>query len=215
MTLLSTRTSRSIDTRVWTLANRLLQFGIVTGLVAGIRRRDPSVIVNGVISLAFVSLPQYVERRYDVTVRPWQRGWISTSALVHTIGMLGPYDRVWWWDHLAHTLSSVVVAGAADVLYQSESNSELPSRSRPAFVAGVTFGLGFVWELFEYVVHRVGDRIGFEPLLVHYGRLDAIGDLVFDLFGAAIVVQFGRDKAAKIIDSRATSSEAVDATRSR
>ncbi|SFC51398.1 hypothetical protein SAMN05444422_109171 [Halobiforma haloterrestris] len=183
--------------------NRLLHAGIVAALVAGIRRRDPSVIVNGALSLTFGSLPRYLERRYDVHFRPWQREWISTAALVHTLGMLGPYDRVWWWDHLAHTLSGVVFAGVVDVVYRSDVDGErhVSSRSRTAFVAGITFGLGFVWEVFEYIVHALGDRIGFDPLLVHYGRLDAVGDLVFDLVGAMIVLLFGRDRLSNLVDS--------------
>ncbi|WP_436348791.1 hypothetical protein [Natronorubrum sp. FCH18a] len=193
------RVRRTIDAGIWTVANRLLQIGIVAGLVAGLRRRDPSVIVNGVLSLTFASLPQYFERRYDVHFRPWQRGWISTAALVHTLGMLGPYDRVWWWDHLAHTLSGVVVA---DVMYRSddEAESRFSGRSRPTFITIITLGFGFVWEVLEYVVHAFGDRVGFEPLLVHYGRLDAAGDLVFDLLGAALVVRFGRERLSNIID---------------
>ncbi|WP_436343120.1 hypothetical protein [Natronorubrum sp. FCH18a] len=182
--------------------NRLLHAGIVAALAAGIRRRDPSVIVNGALSLTFVSLPRYLKRRYDVRFRPWQREWISTAALIHTLGMLGPYDRVWWWDHLAHTLSGVVFAGAADVVYRSDIDGERRAsrRSRTAFVAGITFGLGFVWEVFEYIVHALGNRIGFDPLLVHYGRLDAVGDLVFDLLGAMIVLLFGRDRLSNLVD---------------
>ncbi|WP_242695616.1 hypothetical protein [Halomontanus rarus] len=191
--------------------NRLLQIGIVAALVAGIRRRDPSVVVNGGLSLTFVALPRNLERRYDVSFRPWQRVWISTAALVHTLGMLGPYDRVWWWDHLAHTLSGVVVAGAADVVYRTGlvERSPLPGRSRPAFIVGITFGFGALWELLEYLIHALGDRIGFEPLLVHYGRLDTVGDLVFDLLGAGLVVLFGRQALSNVVESNADESHRV------
>lgn len=193
---------RPIDPRWWRVVNRFLQVGIVAGTAAGIRRRDPSVIVNGLLSLVFASLPRSVERRTDVRFRPWQRGWISMAGLVHTLGMLGPYDDIWWWDDLAHTLSGVVVAGLADVLYRSDAEATYGAEgcSRPAFIAGVTLGFGVVWELLEYLVHTLGVRIGIEPMLVQYGRRDTVGDLVFGLLGAALVVRFGRRALANFVD---------------
>lgn len=183
--------------------NRLLHTGIIAALVAGIRRRDPSLIVNGVLLLTFVSLPRYIERRYNVRFRPWQRGWISVAALIHTLGMLGPYDRVWWRDHLAHTLSGAIFAGIADVAYRFgvDGETHTSSRSRTVFVTFITFGLGLVWEVLEYVVHSLGDWVGFDPLLVHYGRFDAVGDLVFDLFGAMIVLLFGRERLSNLVNT--------------
>lgn len=192
-----------VDSGRWRVVNRLLQAGIVAGIAAGIRRRDPSVIVNGLLSLVFASLPRSVERWTDIRFRPWQRGWISMAGLVHTLGMLGPYDDVWWWDNLAHTLSGVVVAAVADVLYRSDVDGTYRPRgcSRPAFITGTTLGFGVVWEVLEYIVHTLGDRIGIEPMLVHYGRCDTIGDLVFDLLGAALVVRFGRTALANLVDA--------------
>jgi len=178
------------------LANHAVKAGIVAALAAGVRRRDPTVVVNAVVSAAFTALPRALEARYGVRLRPWHRLWVSLSALVHTVGMLGPYDRVWWWDHLAHTLSGVVVAGATDVVLHRESSDSdsapNDARRRAAVVAGVTLACGVLWEGLEYAVHAVADRLGFEPLLVHYGRSDTLGDLVFDLLGAGLVVRFGR-----------------------
>ncbi|NKE38069.1 hypothetical protein GWG54_20200 [Natronococcus sp. JC468] len=192
-------------------ANLGLQLVIVTALVEGVRQRDPSVIVNGIVSLLFAAIPRYLENRYGARFHPWQRVWVSVAALVHTLGMLGPYDRIWWWDHLAHTLSGVVVAGATDIAFQAEAEkgtrgNSLP-KSRPAVIAGVTLGFGILWEIFEYVIHAIGDRKGFEPLLVHYGRLDAIGDIIFDLLGAGLVVLFGRDALSNVTASITNESD--------
>lgn len=185
--------------------NRVLQVAIVAALLAGVRRRDPSVVVNGVVSFAFAVMPRYLENRYEARFRPWQRSWVSASALIHTLGMLGPYDRIWWWDHLTHTLSGVVVAGAADVVFRAETEkageSAVLRRSRPAFIAEVTLGFGFLWEILEYVVHAVADREGTEPLLVHYGRLDTVEDVVFDLLGAGIVILFGRRALSNVVET--------------
>ncbi|WP_436343839.1 hypothetical protein [Natronorubrum sp. FCH18a] len=131
--------------------------------------------------------------------------WVSVAALVHTLGMLGPYDRIWWWDHLAHTLSGVVVAGATDVAFRAEADADprgkFSPKFRPAVITGVTLGFGVLWEVLEYGIHATADQRGFEPLLVHYGRLDAIGDIVFDLLGASLVVLFGRHGLSNVIES--------------
>lgn len=195
--------SRWRGAEVLRLANRVVQAGIGAALLAGVRRRDPTVAVNGVVSLVFTALPRALEARYGARFRPWQRLWVSAAGLVHTLGMLGPYDRVWWWDHLAHTLSGVVVAAATDVVFQARAaDADPPSgRSRAGVIAGVTLGFGIVWELLEYVVHAVADRLGFDPLLVHYGRLDALGDLCFDLVGAGIVIRFGRRALSNVVAS--------------
>lgn len=185
-------------------ANRLLQLGILTTLRAGVERRDPSVIVNAVLSVAFAVAPDYVERRFGVRFRPWHRLWISAAGVIHSVGMLGPYDRIWWWDRVAHTMSGAVVAGGADVLFQAiGGDAERPaaSRSRAAFVLGVTLGLGVVWEVVEYTIHVVGRRVGFEPLLVNYGPLDTAGDLVCDILGAGLVIAFGRRTLSTVAES--------------
>lgn len=200
MTLLPDHTGWPINSSRWRVVNRLLQAGIVAGLTSGIRRRDPSVIANGLLSLLFASLPRSIERWTDVRVYRWQRGWLSMAGLVHTLGMLGPYDDIWWWDQLAHTLSSAAIAGTVDIVYRSDGKSDRQACSRPAFIAGITFALGVVWEFFEYLVHTLGDRIGVDPLLVQYGRLDGVGDLFFDLVGATLVIQFGRSALSNFID---------------
>jgi len=188
------------------LANRATKVGIALAFLAGVRRRDPSVVVNGVLSLAFTALPRALESGFDVRFRPWHRLWVSVAALVHTLGMLGPYDRVWWWDHLAHTLSGVVVAGATDAVLRAQAADGDPTRdrshSRAAVVAGVTLAFGVLWEALEYVIHAVARLFGFEPLLVHYGRRDTLADLFFDLVGAGLVIRFGR-RALRVEESTA------------
>lgn len=185
--------------------HRLLQFGIVAALSLGIRRRDPSVILNGVLSLILVFLPQGLTHKFGVRFDRWQRLWISAAGLIHTVGMLGPYDRVWWWDHLAHTLSGVVVGGAVDVYLRGTAvdvgRSAISERHRSLSIFGLTLGLGVLWEILEYLIHAVADRVGIEPLLVHYGQRDAVGDLFFDAVGAGIVIAFGRRALSNVVES--------------
>lgn len=186
-------------------ADTVLRCAILGSLLAGMRRGDPSVVVNAVVSFLFTMLPSGLEAAYDVRFHPWQRLWVSAAGVVHTVGMLGPYDRIWWWDHLAHTLSGVVVAAASDVVFQAERGADgqmgLPLESRVAHITSITLGVGLLWEGLEYVIHRVAARFGFEPLLVHYGRLDAVGDLLFDLLGAAVVIRYGERTLSNLVET--------------
>lgn len=140
--------------------------------------------------------------------------------LLHAIGMLGPYDRTWWWDHVTHTLSASIVGGVAYVVARTRTTSDSSVRNRhPAFVVGVTLVLGLFWELIEYLIHRFADRIGVEPVLVSYGRHDTALDLVFDLVGAGLVVLLGPDALANVVESLTEEStsptDGLDTTRSQ
>lgn len=206
MVFLSTvREAREFES-VQLYLNRVLQVAIVGTLLEGVRRRNPGVTTNGLAALCFAVTPRFLETRYDVRLRPWQRLWISASSLVHSLGMLGPYDRVWWWDHVTHTLTSVVVAGATDVVYRAESRQSIrsgatrvPFRSRASAIVGVTLGFGLLWELLEFAVHAAADRMDFQPPLVHYGRRDTVVDVVFDLIGAGLIVLLGDSALSNVL----------------
>lgn len=190
--------------RIQRQVNRLLQVAIVGALLAGLRRRDPSVVTNGAVSLVFAVIPGRIETAYDVRFCPWQRLWVSAAALVHTLGMLGPYDRIWWWDHLTHTLSGVVVASAADIGFRSRpevrERASLPFDARMMWIGGVTVGFGLLWEFLEYGIHAVADHRDFEPLLVHYGRFDSVADVAFDLLGAGLVILLGESALSNLVE---------------
>lgn len=193
---------------------RLVQVGIVGVLLEGLRRRHPGVTANGLAALLFAATPRYLESAWGVSLRPWQRLWVAASSLVHALGMLGPYDRVWWWDHVTHTLTGVVVAGATDVVYRAErglpGRSTLPFRSRASAVVAVTLGFGLLWEVVEYATHAAADRLGFQLVLIHYGRRDTVVDLVFDLLAAGVVIRYGESALSNVprqIDDAGRSEE--------
>ncbi|MFC6835580.1 hypothetical protein [Halomarina ordinaria] len=181
----------------------LLRAGISTVLVEGVRRRNPSVVVNGLVSLALTFAPTLLERRYGTSFHPWQRLWVSGAMFLHALGMLGSYDRVWWWDHVTHTLSASIVGSLAYVFARTsvDGDGERRVRNTSGFVVGVTLGLGVLWEVFEYIVHALARRLGLEPLLVPYGPYDTAFDLVFDAVGAALVVAFGPRALSNVVDS--------------
>jgi len=162
-----------------------LRLAIIAVLTEGLRRRDPAAVVNAVASLIGTQLPSAFERRTDVVIRPWHRGYVSGAMVAHAVGMLGPYDDVWWWDHLTHTLTATILGEAVHVIARERGSDPRPR------VLGAVIGLGILWEVLEYVVHAGSRRVGLDPVLVRYSTTDTAFDLVFNLVGAGLVVLFG------------------------
>ncbi|ELY64988.1 hypothetical protein [Natrinema versiforme] len=164
---------------------RGVRAGLVAVVIAGVRRRDPGAVVNAVVGFAATYAPVAVERVFGLEFRPWQRAYVDVAMLTHAVGMLGPYDDVWWWDHLTHAHSSTLVGGLA--FAAARRRDENP---RPRVVATVAVA-GCCWELFEYAIHATAKRLGVEPVLVTYGKRDTALDLVFNFVGAAVVLLLG------------------------
>jgi len=146
----------------WNAVVRTLERGIRIGLVAvfgeGLRQRDPGAVVNGVVALGATSLLDFAESRYDVTFRPWQRVYAGIAMLAHAVGMLGPYDETWWWDHVTHTLSATLLGGVVHAAAERRSRDPRPH------VLGAIALSGVVWELLEHSIHAVSRRLGIEPV---------------------------------------------------
>ncbi|WP_227354657.1 hypothetical protein [Haladaptatus salinisoli] len=174
---------------MWRSAARKAERGIKLAtlgvFVEGLRRRHPGGIVNAVLALAATFLPDVVERKYDVSFRPWQRVYAGTAMLAHAVGMLGPYDETWWWDHVTHTLSATLLGGFVHAAADRRGDDP-----RPRVLAAIV-GVGVLWELTEYAVHAVTDRLGIDPVLIPYSARDTVLDLCFNLLGALLVLAFG------------------------
>ncbi|MEF8872889.1 MAG: hypothetical protein V5A41_14785 [Haloarculaceae archaeon] len=164
---------------------RGLRYGILAVFVIGIRRRDPGAVVNAGVALVATYLPGVVEETSDIEFRPWQRVYLDTAMLLHAVGMLGPYDDRWWWDHLTHTLSSTLLGSVTFAVARRCGRNPRPR------VVAVVVCVGLLWELVEYTIHATANHLGFEPILVSYGKTDTLLDLVFNLIGALLVLLFG------------------------
>lgn len=184
----------------WTTAahkvERIVRYGLVSVLMIGFQQRNPSVVVNAVLALVATFLPDLIEHHYDMAFRPWQRMYAAIAMLMHAIGMVGPYDEVWWWDHLTHTHSATLLSGIVYTL--SRRRGRDPRRD----VVSVVVCAGTLWELMEYVIHVIANRLGFEPVLVSYGPIDTFLDLLFNLVGALLVLVFGDSALENLIDNR-------------
>ena len=175
-------TTSSAVTRV---IERAIRTGIAVFFAEGLRTRSPGAVVNALVAFVGAHLPAILERCRIVELRPWQRIYVETAMLTHAAGMLGPYDDIWWWDHLTHIHSSTVLGGLIHVL-----SRRLGVDPKPRVVTGV-LTMGILWEVMEYIVHVASRRVGLEPILVSYGKIDTLLDLVFNLVGAALVLVFG------------------------
>ncbi|AHG02240.1 hypothetical protein HALLA_20275 (plasmid) [Halostagnicola larsenii XH-48] len=164
---------------------RGIRYALLSVFVAGVRRRNPGAVVNAVVAAIGTHLPDFVEWVFDVELRPWQRVYVDTAMITHAVGMLGPYDEVWWWDHLTHAHSATILGSIVFAISRRRGRDPRPR------VVAVVACLGVLWELLEYAIHVVARRVGVEPILVTYGPKDTALDLFFDLVGAALVLAFG------------------------
>jgi hypothetical protein len=172
--------------------------GIAAILALALRRDNGAAVVNAAVSLAAALLPISLAASLDtwlgitVQVPAALTLWIAVAGLLHSVGMLGPYDTVWWYDHLTHFVSAALVAallyGAVLAVGQAPGGVAVGRATSAGLAVGLTMLAGLCWELIELVAREVGERIDVEPVLVHYGWRDTAFDLVFDLLGALVVV---------------------------
>lgn len=178
----------------------VLQGGIVLLLLESLRRRDFAAAVNAAVSLAASLVPAALElvapllSGQSVTIGPALPLWIAAAGLIHSFGMLGPYDTIEWWDSLTHTVSAALVAALAyaGLIVVAPRVAGLDSSFGGLAVLTVvlTLAAGVFWELIELIARDVGQEFDVEPVLVNYGRRDTALDIVFDVVGALLVVGF-------------------------
>ncbi|CQH56567.1 uncharacterized protein HHUB_2399 [Halobacterium hubeiense] len=161
-------------------------------LALAVHRGNVAAAVNAVVSLAVAGVAVAAAAGFEFAgsgfVAPELAFWTAVAGLLHSIGMLGPYDSVWWWDHLTHALSAsllTALAYAGLLVVAGESTSQTVVA---VAAVGYTVLAGVCWELGELVARAVGERYDVEPVLVYYGWKDTAYDLVFDVVGALLVV---------------------------
>lgn len=176
----------------------VVQFAVFATLVEGVRRRNVPATVNALVALAATFLPAIVAfvvrsgSARSVDFAPEITLWIATAGFLHSLGMLGLYESVGWWDHLTHATSAMLVAAPiyAGVIVTARHVTDFGLGFGGVVAATLLFTLaaGVFWELLELVARAVAERYDVEPLLVHYGWRDTALDLGFDLVGALFVV---------------------------
>lgn len=175
-----------------------LQLAIMGAALVAVRRRNVAAAVNAIAVFTLAVLPLlldvvFADGTLGATGRTWELTvWIGVAGLLHSFGMFGPYDSIWWWDHLTHatsaTLLAALVYGALLVSPPSWVGLDRPPMAIPLATVGLTFAGGIFWELLELLAREVGERYDLAQMLVHYGWRDTAWDLVFDLAGVLIVL---------------------------
>lgn len=171
--------------------------GIGAVFAVATRRGNVPAMVNATVSFLLVIVPVLVDliatRAYGVSpgLTPELPLWVAVVGLLHSYGMLGVYDDVWWWDHLTHTLSAALIAALlyAAVLVAIDHVSISPRGNLIwIFVVFVTLLAGVFWELVELLARDVERKFDVPSVLEHYGRRDTVMDLGFDIIGALLVL---------------------------
>ena len=169
---------------------RAIRSALAVVFAVALYDRNWGAVVNAFFAMVATFLPDAVERVFDVSLSPWQTGYARIGPLLHAVGMLGPYDDVWWWDHVTHAHSATVLGAIVHVLSRRRGEDPWPR------VLGTVTVAGLVWEAAEYVAHRLSARLGIEPVLEVYGPVDTVVDMGFNLLGAALVLLLG-DRALR------------------
>jgi hypothetical protein len=197
-----------LSSRTQRFATRGMQVAISGILLAGLWTRNIAVVVNAALALGVTFLPAVLERDWDLPLDAGLTLWITTAVLLHTIGMLGLYGTIPWWDHLTHTLSATIVAGVgyatARAVDEHSDAIYFPPRFMFVYVLLFTLAFGVLWEVLEFAVHGVSDRLGVDAVLIQYDLEDTIVDLIFDTVGAVLVALFGTTTLRSVVDTLTT-----------
>ncbi|WP_436935706.1 hypothetical protein [Halovenus marina] len=161
-------------------------------LFVAARRRNVAAAVNTFLSLVLALLAVVLGGGYspvtETAFSPELPLLVAVAGLLHSLGMLGFYESVWWWDHLTHTVSAMLIAALVYAALIVAADGTVPTTTIAVLTVAYTFAIGVFWELIELVARAVGERYDIEPVLVHYGWRDTAFDLVFDVLGAIVVV---------------------------
>jgi len=190
-----------IPTRWQKRASWAMEVGLAIIVVIGFLDGNTGIIVNAAVGLAVTQIVPVLERDYGVPMDPALTLWITSAVFLHALGTIqlfgyeSLYRDVGWWDHLTHSLSASVVAGAgyATVRAVSEHSDEvhLPRRFMFVFILTFVMAFGVLWEVLEFAIAEVAAVLGTGTVLTQYGLTDSLWDLVFDTLGAVVVSIWG------------------------
>lgn len=195
----------SFSTRRQRRLTRGLQLVIAIVFLVGAVERNLSVVVNASIALVVTFLPAILERDPEFDLDAGVTLWVTLAVSLHSLGMLGLYTAIPWWDSLTHTLSATVVAGVGYATVRAVDEHTravyLPPQFLSFFILVVTLAFGVFWEVLEFSMRGVTDILGIQAVLIQYSLEDTLTDLVFDAVGAILVALFGTRRLSTTVDS--------------
>jgi uncharacterized membrane protein YjdF len=170
---------------------RLLQAVLGLILLYGLLTLQFGMASNGAFGLALTLVPAAIRREYDYTMSPVLVLWITIAVSLHSVGALGPYESVPWYDSVTHTLSGTVAGGLGYATFHGfERHSEeltVPARFRPVFIFVFVLAISVIWELIEFASGILPTLVGIDAPLVVYGVDDIVTDMLFNTLGAVVL----------------------------
>jgi len=186
------------------LAASAMRMSIAVVLGVGVATLNLGVVINALFALGVTYLPALLRRDWNLRLSPRLTLLVTLSVLLHTLGMVGLYEQIQWYDHLTHTFSAMLVASvgyAATRAIDLHSDAvSFPARFLSVFLLLFTIALGVFWEVIEFAARLAADALGIQSVLVQYGLGDTILDLVFDSVGALLVALFGTERLSNLVD---------------
>jgi hypothetical protein len=174
---------------------RLMEVSLIGIFFVGMDRGNLGIMVNSALAFAIMHVPAVLKRDYQIPMDAGLTLWITTAVFLHAVGTLGPYQNVWWWDHVTHMLSASLVAGvgyatvrALDAHYP---DVYLPPRFMFVFILMFVVAFGVIWEVTEFAVSGLGSIVGGSAVLTQYGLEDTMLDLLFDTAGGLVTAIWG------------------------
>ncbi|WP_423744410.1 hypothetical protein V5735_15940 (plasmid) [Haladaptatus sp. SPP-AMP-3] len=174
---------------------RLMELSLVGIFFVGMDRGNLGIMINSALAFAITLVPAVLKRDYQIPMDAGLTLWITTAVFLHAVGTLGPYQNVWWWDHVTHMLSASLVAGVgyATVRALDAHNPDvyLPPRFMFVFILMFVVAFGVIWEVTEFAVSGLGSILGGRAVLTQYGLEDTMLDLLFDTAGGLVTAVWG------------------------
>lgn len=120
---------------------------------------------------------------FGIKLPPWLIAYVSFGLFAHPMGGLyGWYAKIWWYDHLTHTLSATLVAAIGYTLFHAyHVRSGGPWWIVPLLTMLFVETAGIVWEAVEVHV----------DWLTVYSYNDTLKDYVFNTVGGLLVILTG------------------------
>jgi hypothetical protein len=146
--------------------------------------------VNAVGGLLVSFLPALLRREYDLHLDVGIMLWLTLTIVLHVIGTLGPYQSVWWWDLLTHSLAGLIVAGIGYAIFVTidrySDAASFPDAVRPVFLFLFVVAIGVFWEVLEFGMTLASSVYGGQSVLIVFGVDDIVTDLIFTAVGGIV-----------------------------
>jgi uncharacterized membrane protein YjdF len=164
-------------------------------LYAAVLERSVGLLINTSGPLVLGLVPLYVRLRHGYRLNAVLVLIVGGGAAFHSVGSLGLYRSIGWFDQLAHAVAGVLVGGVGYALVQvvdtQHERVDIPPNLRFVFVLVFAVSIGVTWEIAEFALGLLSESFGGEALLAQYGLRDVVLDLQFDVVGALVVAVWG------------------------